>query len=232
MTYRSGVVPVGVRTRHGSAQCRILSVPSSPACILLPALLVLLTTMTDIGVQVTTHLYLDDSADVRIVQWRVLSLLNMHDVLFGVPPDRINLLKTEVGLTGVGDDIENPWLLTFLCLGVIGFPCLVASVFLFLWHLGRRIDTPIGWLIVISTVSDLLDEQLSRTEDPRSRLPRRLVVALSGFKSEQRKIAAAPTPVVSDPPDRPTAIGMTPGQRNRSLADHPHARRASSALLG
>ena len=38
---------------------------------LLPALLVLLTTMTDIGLRVTTHLYLDESADIRIVQWRV-----------------------------------------------------------------------------------------------------------------------------------------------------------------
>ena len=120
--------------------------------ILVPALFVVLTTMTDVGMRITSHLYLDDSADVRIVQWRVLSLLNMHDVLFGAPLERINLFKVQVGLTAPGNDIENPWLLTFLSLGVIGFPALIAAVFLFMWHLGRRTDTPIGWLIIISTL--------------------------------------------------------------------------------
>src|ERR1700693_1874050 len=102
------------------------------------------------GLRLTTPLYLDDSADVRIVQWRILSLLNVHDLLFGAPGDRIGLLKAQIGLTGAGIDIKNPWLLTFLALGVIGFPFLMAALFLFLWHLGRRVDTPIGWLIVIA----------------------------------------------------------------------------------
>jgi hypothetical protein len=199
---------------------------------LLPAFLVLLTTMTDIGLRITTHLYLDDSADVRIVQWRILGLLNVHDLLFGASPDRVGLLKSQIGLTGVGIDIENPWLLTFLALGVIGFPFLVASLFLFLWHLGRRVNTPIGWLIVIATLLICSTNNSLGRKVPDLTFLAGIMIALSGFKSEQREGVAAPAPIVSNPPDRATAIALTPGQRNRSLADQPHARRAPSALLG
>ena len=168
---------------------------------LLPALLVLLTTMTDIGLRVTSHLYLDDSADVRIVQWRVLSLLNVHDLLFGATGDRIGLLKAQIGLTGVGIDIENPWLLTFLALGVLGFPFLMAALFLFLWHLGRRVDTPIGWLIVIATLLICSTNNSLGRKVPDLMFLSGIMIALSGFKSEERE-SVAMAPVVSDPPDR------------------------------
>jgi hypothetical protein len=196
---------------------------------LLPALLVLLTTMTDIGLRVTSHLYLDDNADVRIVQWRVLSLLNVHDLLFGGEGDRIGLLKAQIGLTGAGSDIENPWLLTFLALGVIGFPFLMAALFLFLWHLGRRVDTPIGWLIVIATLLICSTNNSLGRKVPDLMFLSGIMIALSGFKSEQRESVAV-TPVVSDLPDRPSAITLAPGERNRALADQPPARRVPSAL--
>lgn len=199
---------------------------------LLPALLVLLTTMTDIGLRVTTHLYLDESADVRIVQWRILSLLNVHDLLFGASADRIGLLKNQIGLTGVGIDIENPWLLTFLSLGVIGFPFLVASLFLFLWHLGRRVNTPIGWLIVIATLLICSTNNSLGRKVPDLTFLAGMMIALSGFKSEQHESIAAPTPVISDPLDRPTAIALNPGERNRGLTDRPYVRRVPSALSG
>ena len=198
---------------------------------LLPALLVLLTTMTDIGLRVTSHLYLDDSADVRIVQWRVLSLLNVHDLLFGATGDRIGLLKAQIGLTGVGIDIENPWLLTFLALGVLGFPFLMAALFLFLWHLGRRVDTPIGWLIVIATLLICSTNNSLGRKVPDLMFLSGIMIALSGFKSEERE-SVAMAPVVSGPPDRTTAIALAPGERNRSLADQPYVRRVPSTLSG
>ena len=207
--------------------------------ILLPALFVLLTTMTDVGARITSHLYLDDSADVRIVQWRVLSLLNMHDVLFGVPLERINLLKAQVGLTGLGDDIENPWLLTFLNLGVIGFPCLIAAVFLFLWHLGRRTDTPIGWLIVISTLLICSTSNSLGRKTPDLVFLAGFVVALSGFRSVQSQaVAKQQHEAVATPPTAPvapvprTALALIPRGRMRGLADRPSARRARPSLSG
>jgi hypothetical protein len=199
---------------------------------LLPALLVLLTTMTDIGLRVTSHLYLDDSADVRIVQWRVLSLLNVHDLLFGAAGDRIGLLKAQIGLTGVGIDIENPWLLTFLALGVLGFPFLMAALFLFLWHLGRRVDTPIGWLIVIATLLICSTNNSLGRKVPDLMFLSGIMIALSGFKKSEERESVAMAPVVSGPPDRTTAIALAPGERNRSLADQPYVRRVPSTLSG
>jgi hypothetical protein len=159
----------------------------------------------------------------------VLSLLNVHDLLFGGEGDRIGLLKAQIGLTGAGSDIENPWLLTFLALGVIGFPFLMAALFLFLWHLGRRVDTPIGWLIVIATLLICSTNNSLGRKVPDLMFLSGIMIALSGFKSEQRESVAV-TPVVSDLPDRPSAITLAPGERNRALADQPPARRVPSAL--
>lgn len=204
--------------------------------ILLPALLVLLTATTDVGARITSHLYLDDSADVRIVQWRVLSLLNMHDVLFGVPLERINLFKAQVGLSGIGDDIENPWLLTFLNLGVIGFPCLFAAVFLFMWHLGRRTDTPIGWLIVIATLLICSTSNSLGRKAPDLVFLAGVVVALSGFRSAQNQAAATQQPEAvatsnsQITPDPGTTLALIPRGRMRGLADRPRARQARSVL--
>jgi hypothetical protein len=61
----------------------------------LPALFILLVSTTGIGDRIMTHLYLDDSAQVRIVQWRVLGHLNLKEVLLGVPIDRVNSLTNQ-----------------------------------------------------------------------------------------------------------------------------------------
>jgi len=205
--------------------------------ILLPALFVILATMTDVGARITSHLYLDDSAEVRVVQWRVLSLLNMHDVLFGVPLERVNLLKVQVGLSGIGDDIENPWLLTFLNLGVIGFPCLIAAVFLFMRHLGRRTDTPIGWLIIISTLLICSTNNSLGRKVPDLVFLAGVVVALSGFRSASPAAAAlqdeaVATPVSPVAPVHRTALALIPRRGMRGLADRPRAAQARSGLSG
>ena len=79
------------------------------ALIILPPLLLLLITSTDIGERILTHMYFDDSADVRNLQWLVLNHLNLHDVLFGVPLDRLEILKYQIGL-GDGDDGHREFL--------------------------------------------------------------------------------------------------------------------------
>ncbi len=202
---------------------------------LLPALFVVLTTMTHLGMRITSHMYLDDSADVRIIQWRVLPLMNTHDLLFGAPIERVNVFKQQVGLTGPGADIENPWLLTFLALGVIGFPFLVGSLFLFFWHLGRRADTPIGWLIVIATLLICSTNNSLGRKVPDLVFLAGIMAGLSGFKpgrQEQKVEAVASTPFVSDLPVRSTAVALAPAPRNRSLTDQPQTRRVPTALTG
>ena len=120
--------------------------------LVLPPLIVVLVTSTDVGARILSHLYFDDSAQVRNMQWDVLGLLNMRDILFGVTSARLGMLKTQIGLDAATTDIENFWLLMFLNLGVLGFLIYLIALFSFLIHLGRRVNSPLGWAILISTI--------------------------------------------------------------------------------
>lgn len=122
------------------------------AVIILPPLLLIIITSTDIGERIMTHMYMDESADVRSLQWLVLNHLNLHDVLFGVPPDRLAILKYQIGLGQDTTDIENFWLLMFLNLGSIGFVVFVIALGLFLMHLGRTTNHPLGWMLLVTAI--------------------------------------------------------------------------------
>jgi hypothetical protein len=122
------------------------------AVVVLPPLMVMLITSTDIGSRILTHMYLDESAAVRNLQWLVLDHLNLHDVLFGVPPDRLDILKYQIGLGSDTTDIENFWLLMFLNLGAIGFMVFLVALGLFIMHLGRTTAHPLGWMLLVSAI--------------------------------------------------------------------------------
>jgi hypothetical protein len=122
------------------------------ALLVLPPLMLTLVTTTEIGSRILTHLYLDDSAEVRNIQWLVLGHLNLHDVLFGVPMDRLDILKYQIGLGEATVDIENFWLLMFLNLGAMGFVVFLIALALFCLHLGRRTSHPLGWLLLIGAI--------------------------------------------------------------------------------
>jgi hypothetical protein len=133
------------------------------AVVILPLLMLTVITSTDIGERILTHLNLDKSADVRTLQWLVLGHLNLHDVLFGVPPDRLDNLKYQIGLGAEITDIENFWLLMFLTLGAIGFVVLLIGLGFFLMHLGRTTAHPLGWMLLIASILiDLTSNSLGR----------------------------------------------------------------------
>jgi hypothetical protein len=122
------------------------------ALLILPPLMLILITSTDIGERILSHMYMDESANVRSLQWLVLNHLNLHDVLFGVPPDRLDILKYQIGLGADTTDIENFWLLMFLNLGAIGFVVFLIALGLFLMHLGRTTAHPLGWMLLLAAI--------------------------------------------------------------------------------
>jgi hypothetical protein len=153
------------------------------AAIILPPLMLMVVTSTDIGERILTHLYLDDSADVRNMQWSVLNYLNLHDVLFGVPPFRLESLKYQIGLGSDTTDIENFWLLMFLNLGAIGFVVFFLGLGLFLSHLGRRTANPIGWMLLIAAILiDSTSNSLGRKSNDLL-LMTACMVAMTGYQS-------------------------------------------------
>lgn len=122
------------------------------AVIILPPLMLVLITSTDVGARIVTHMYADDSVEVRDIQWQVLNYLNLNDVLFGVTPDRLYVLKYQIGLGDDTTDIENFWLLMFLNLGIIGFIVFIIALGLFLLHLGRTTRHPLGWMLLAAAM--------------------------------------------------------------------------------
>jgi hypothetical protein len=172
-----------------------------------------------VGQRIAGHLYEDDSAYARVLQWRVLPLLNSHDVLFGVSADRFDALKAQTGLTS-GLDIENPWLLTFLDLGLLGWPLLLGGLFSLMLHLGRRANTGASWMLgtavmLICSTSNSLGR---KTPD---------LVFLSIFKARQEQ--AAPEPArsyiseYSGLPGKERNLAFVPQSRERSLRESARA---------
>jgi hypothetical protein len=199
--------------------------------LLLPVFFVVLTSMTDIGQRIMTHLYLDDSAEIRVIQWSVLDFMNSHDVLFGMSFDRIDLMKAQLGFTKPGMDIENCWLLMFLNLGVFGFPLLVGGLFLLLLHQGQRTNTPIGWLIVTAALLICSGSNSLGQKTPDLVFLAAIVTALGGFRPKQSLAIAARDDGPADPVYR-TDLAVSPEGRVRALAERPLARPGNSLLSG
>jgi hypothetical protein len=114
--------------------------------VTLPLLIGYVVTQTSIADRIVDTFYMDDSAEVRIIQWHVLRYLSLKNWLFGVPMDELLALKYQVGITGV-EDIENFWLLIFLNLGAIGFLAflLVFGMFLVANYAGGLY----GWVLML-----------------------------------------------------------------------------------
>ncbi|PPQ25759.1 VpsF family polysaccharide biosynthesis protein [Rhodopila globiformis] len=161
--------------------------------ILLPLLIVLVSS-TDIGERALTHMYMDDSAEVRNMQWLVLNHLNLKDVLFGVSPVREEVLKYQIGLAAKNTDIENFWLLMFLNLGIIGFAVFLVAFGLFIIHLGRRANHPLGWLLLLAAI--LIDSTANSLGRKGSDLflMTACMIALTGYPRTAPATQPAPRP--------------------------------------
>ena len=104
--------------------------------LLLPLGYVVLT-LTPVGERLVSHLFIDESATTREVQWRVLDHISFEKAMFGVPEDDIPFLIETVNLDERLGAIENPWLLIFLKLGAVGATIFLAGFMTFLVHLWR-----------------------------------------------------------------------------------------------
>lgn len=118
--------------------------------VLIPLLVVIVLT-TSVGQRIVDHFYVDDSAEVRNIQWEALNYLTPRDVLFGTTPAAEVSIKAQIGLSAHNTDIENFWLLIFLNLGIIGFACFLTGFAMFLVHLGRSASA-LGWMLLVSTI--------------------------------------------------------------------------------
>ena len=191
--------------------------------MLLPVLLVGLVMYTDVGIRIMSHLYMDNSADVRVIQWRILDLLSFHQTLFGVPANDVIAMKAQIGLDKPGTDIESFPLLMFLNLGLVGFPFYLLSLALFVLHLGARTKSSAGWLMVVAAMLICSTSNSLGRKVPDLLFLTAFATGLSGFSTKERTPVAAVRRRVPEPlPTRPTArSALSPNatQRARALSD-------------
>lgn len=201
--------------------------------VVLPPLMAFLVSSTDIGARIMTHLYVDDSAQVRNIQWDVLGLLDMRDMLFGVSPDRLGMLKVQIGLDSATTDIENFWLLMFLNLGIIGFLVYLVAFFSFLFHLGRRVKNPLGWAMVLGAVLiDSTSNSLGRKSADLVFLAA-FALPLIGFAetSRQKVVAMRPRFSLSASLRRPGGFQPAPAPAGHTYRMGGQAKRRSHLSL-
>jgi len=127
---------------QGRINGRLLGTVLLAIAILGPVTMVLLTT-TSVGERLAATAYYDDSAKVRADQWRVLDKLTPEQAMFGTPVKDLDLVYQQAGLNGV----ENPLILIFLNLGIIGLPIFAFGVVAYFLYL-RRAYPDSGWLLL------------------------------------------------------------------------------------
>jgi hypothetical protein len=159
------------------------------AAIGIPILVTLVVTQTHIAERIMNTMYFDDSAAVRVLQWRVLDYLTLKNWLFGVSMEDLIRLKYRVGLNEV-EDIENFWLLLFLNLGSVGYITFLCTFFLFLTYIARVGGGLFGWLLMLSgLIIDSSSNSLGqKTYDLLIEVV--LLVAMSGFNGWMRPKSA------------------------------------------
>ena len=127
---------------NGRVNGRLLGMILMAVCLLGPLAAYLLTE-TPVGERLAARAYYDESAEVRSDQWKVLSEVNLPQALYGTPSADVELIYEQVGLNGV----ENPLILIFLNLGIIGSPILVLSLVIYFLYL-RQAYPGSGWLLL------------------------------------------------------------------------------------
>ena len=135
---------------------------------------VFLVTATPIGERLSARAYYDDSAEVRAKQWLVLDKLTPNQAMFGTPSADLEQIFEQVGLIGV----ENPFILIFLNLGIIGLPVFAGGLMAYFVYL-RHVYPASGWLL-LAAILILFSSNSIGVKGPDLFLMTACVVSMSG----------------------------------------------------
>jgi hypothetical protein len=104
-----------------------------------------------IGTRLSAHLYWDTSAQVRLSQFGILSLLTPRELLFGCGRTELLALIEPLRLSAHVGVIENFWLLALVTLGLIAYPIFVMSFVALIHRLWQLNDAP-GKIMIMTFV--------------------------------------------------------------------------------
>jgi hypothetical protein len=116
--------------------------------LVVPAFIWAVATQTSAGERLMAHMYWDDSAQNRAVQFQVLSNMTPRELLFGTSFDRIGQIIYQIGLSVPFDEIEDFWLVIMVQVGIFGFIGFAAGFLVFVARVWNFSSTP-GRVILV-----------------------------------------------------------------------------------
>ncbi|MHB1304575.1 MAG: VpsF family polysaccharide biosynthesis protein [Acidiphilium sp.] len=161
-------------------------------------------TQTTIADRIVNQDYADSSAQARVVEWLVPSLMNAKELMFGVSVRVLTQFIHQIGFLYPFEEVENFWLLAFLSYGLIGFAIYLLGFFSFLIHLWRR-SPPLGRLMLVTLI------MVASTSDSLGRKSNILfvlsgvLIATTGY-ADRREAHAIHRHPDAAPPSRPRAL--------------------------
>jgi len=127
---------------RGQVQGRLVAGTALGVLLLIP-LLGFLVTSTPIGERIVSQAYFDDSAEVRITQWEVFNKLTLEQYMYGMSLSQQSMAFSQIGL----ESAENPFILIFLNLGIVGTSIFIGGVVSFFLYYNRAVPAS-RWLLI------------------------------------------------------------------------------------
>lgn len=93
---------------------------------------------SSMGERIATHAKWDASADARGLALHAFQYMTPQELVFGASTNRIVDIAYRMNLTIPLSDIENPWLLMYMYMGILVFPVWLATTLLFIWRLMKN----------------------------------------------------------------------------------------------
>jgi hypothetical protein len=206
----------------GRVNGRILAVAALSVAILGP-LTGFLLYATPVGSRIAARAYYDDSAEVRVDQWRVFEKLSPQQLMFGTPAADLDLIYGQIGLVGV----ENPFILIFLNLGIIGVPIFAGGLLAFFLYLHRTY--PDSKWVLIAALLILSSSNSIGVKGPDLFMMTACAIGMKGYSRVRlTSIARRMRPALPFP--QPVR-GLTPGAISRPLAYIGQGDRRLSSLV-
>lgn len=103
---------------------------------------------TSMGVRLREASLTDSSARARLAAWDILGKLTSRDLWLGVSLQHEIAIEHMLSPNKLGADVENPWILMLMYLGVVGFLIWFVVLALFAWELIKRVPFAIQLAVV------------------------------------------------------------------------------------
>jgi hypothetical protein len=181
--------------------------------IVVPLFLWAVATQTSAGERLITHLYWDESAQNRTVQFQILANMTPRELFFGTSFERIVQAVYQIGLRMPLDDIEDFWLVIMVQVGIFGFIGFMIGFLVFVARVWNISSTPGRVILVLLLLIASTSNSLGRKSNLLTIAVAAILVANS-FRRQMPQVA--PSASVPARPGSAFAVRESAPQSSRS----------------